>query len=944
MGKKKHINIHYLLIFFYGIAVVIFMCGRGNLYGSTTDWLGQHIVFPDLFRQAFYESKQLIPNFLFQIGGGQNAFMFTYYGFLSPLILVSYLLPFLDMTTYVIGASIVLYLISGILVYVFLKNHFSRGNAFAGALIFLSLSPVNYHFHHHIMFVWYLPFLILSLIGLDYYFDRRKRGLFISSAVCLILTNYYFSVGSLVCLFAYAIYRVLQEERLQFSQFMKKFWNIVGLFILPVMLCAFALLPTAYALFTNSRSFAVAEGAENLLFPNFSDSFFGNFGMGITGLMFVAIVGNLTSKQVKKSELFLNGLLMVIILCPIVSYVLNGMLYVRGKVLIPFAILSIYSFCIFIMKMSEQKIRYLYTVIGVSIFCILYAFISEVNQWICISVFIGMLAVLILRKKPVTLYGCVIATLLITSLVINKEAENYVSTEYYEGLCQEEIEQLMQHAEDDWYRTNVSHLEKHLGNKVFGNKFYGSSVYSSTSNRMYQEFYETYMGNNERYRNCFITSGAQNELFYTFMGTRYIIAEKDPGFFYEEVAEGKQLNLYKNQSAYPLAYKSSQVLSEAYFDKQEFPYTAELLMTHTIAKEGDNKGLESLLEKSNVGENYQFIQEEDDQYEIKLDETYRDKILYLSFDIENKEEYRNKKDISISINGIKNKLTVDTWQYYNGNTTFEYVIPLENTTTLTVEITRGRYNLKNLHLYTSPVIVETYSEADNLKVNTFTDTVSCEVNAQKGDYLVTSIPYDEGFAATINGKPAEVELVNKAFVGVRLDAGRNQVEIKYTAPFYLLGVIVSISGLVLLACTALKTRIITIIKKNKEIVMYLVFGVLTTIVSLVIYSFCTIVLLDAEDAFQLQLANVISWLGSVTFAYVTNKRFVFRSQNAVSKEIGKFYISRLGTLFIDMGLMYLLVTIANLNDIFAKAVVQGIVIVSNYILGKFLVFKGETHK
>lgn len=84
----------------------------------------------------------------------------------------------------------------------------------------------------------------------------------------------------------------------------------------------------------------------------------------------------------------------------------------------------------------------------------------------------------------------------------------------------------MEQAEDDWYRTNVSYLEKHLGNKVFGKRFFGTSVYSSTSNSGYQKFYETYMGNNERYRNCFITCGAQNELFYTFMGTRYMIAEK----------------------------------------------------------------------------------------------------------------------------------------------------------------------------------------------------------------------------------------------------------------------------------------------------------------------------------------------------------------------------------------------------------------------------------
>ena len=96
----------YFLISLYGLAIVFCMKSVGVLYGSEVDWLGQHIVFPDMFRQSFYESKQLIPNFFYQIGGGQNAFNFTYYGLLSPVILPSYLLPFVDMTTYMICASI----------------------------------------------------------------------------------------------------------------------------------------------------------------------------------------------------------------------------------------------------------------------------------------------------------------------------------------------------------------------------------------------------------------------------------------------------------------------------------------------------------------------------------------------------------------------------------------------------------------------------------------------------------------------------------------------------------------------------------------------------------------------------------------------------------------------------------------------------------------------
>ena len=124
--------------------------------------------------------------------------------------------------------------------------------------------------------------------------------------------------------------------------------------------------------------------------------------------------------------------------------------------------------------------------------------------------------------------------------------------------------------------------------------------------------------------------------------------------------------------------------------------------------------------------------------------------------------------------------------------------------------------------------------------------------------------------------------------------------------------------------------------------MYLLFGVLTTVVSLLTYFLCTTFVLDVQKALQLQVANIISWLASVTFAYVTNKRYVFHSHNAIAKVIGKFYHSRAGTLLIDMGFMYLFVTMADMEDMIAKTVVQVVVIIANYILGKFILSKVQS--
>lgn len=129
----------------------------------------------------------------------------------------------------------------------------------------------------------------------------------------------------------------------------------------------------------------------------------------------------------------------------------------------------------------------------------------------------------------------------------------------------------------------------------------------------------------------------------------------------------------------------------------------------------------------------------------------------------------------------------------------------------------------------------------------------------------------------------------------------------------------------------------------KEIVNYLIVGGLTTAVSLAVYYACVMTFLDPHVAWQLQLANVISWIASVTFAYFTNKKYVFKSNDPnILYEGMKFFASRLGTLLMDMGSMFLLVTVLGLNDKVSKLVVQFLVIVFNYIFSKVFVFGKKT--
>lgn len=129
-------------------------------------------------------------------------------------------------------------------------------------------------------------------------------------------------------------------------------------------------------------------------------------------------------------------------------------------------------------------------------------------------------------------------------------------------------------------------------------------------------------------------------------------------------------------------------------------------------------------------------------------------------------------------------------------------------------------------------------------------------------------------------------------------------------------------------------------KKYEELILYLIIGVLTTVISLGVYYVCVLTVMDPRIAWQLQTANIVSWVVSVTFAYFCSRKIVFKSvRKDWLHEAAAFYSARVVTLLMDMAIMFLLVTVFNWNDKIVKLIVQVVVIVANYVLSKTLVFR-----
>lgn len=124
------------------------------------------------------------------------------------------------------------------------------------------------------------------------------------------------------------------------------------------------------------------------------------------------------------------------------------------------------------------------------------------------------------------------------------------------------------------------------------------------------------------------------------------------------------------------------------------------------------------------------------------------------------------------------------------------------------------------------------------------------------------------------------------------------------------------------------------IKKN-EIILYLIFGILTTIVNILSYLFIT----DILNIHYL-ISNIIAWFLSVLFAYITNRIWVFKSKNDnLIKEFGLFLSGRIFSGVLDTTLMFLFIGIFLWNDLISKIIINIIVVIVNYIISKVIVFE-----
>lgn len=825
MDKVKR-YIPYLLL----TGLTLFFCrifvGRYGIFGAKVDWLSQHSVLPDYFRQQFYATGKLFPEFAANLGGGQNIYHFAYYGLYSPLILPSYLLPFVKMSDYIMAVSITGLTASVLLFYYWLKSRKTdAGTAFILSLMFLLAGPMIGQYSGQIMFVDYMPFLCLALIGVDRYFEQEKSGLFTVSVFLMIMTSFYFSIGGMLSLVLYGLHRYFEqrkENRVTVRSFLRDGLCFVRSMILAVLMSGFFLVPTALAL-TGGRSKEQNTSFASFFIPQITVERFAYsiYGIGLTTLVITVLLTGLLYRKVYEKVLTYGCVIVLVI--PVFAYLLNGGLYIRDKVFIPFLPLLCYLISIYLEKCRKRELSFIAGMIPYIITTI-FVYMARnqfVSKGIGESIWKVLLAESILflicyvlycalkryHKETKEILMLALPSVICLAVTMNTfyqmKPDRYVSRKLYRDVVEEQNRQAVKEAlKDDagYYRTEQMGSDDENAadlNRIWDVDQNITSIYSSAYNPDYQTFRQKTFGLEEPFRNGMMQSVSKNPVFQRMMGVRYIVSDSDvPG--YTLVKKCGTTGIYQNKDAAPVMYATDRVMTEEEYKKLTFPYNQTAFLEYAVVGEHTESSDQNIMtayepvslkmanNRTTGGAEQKTMQQEGQK-----------QILFLRFRVDNAHP---NKDVAVWINGIRNKLSAKDHVYYNENKIFTYAVPLKDgEDNISVTFGKGKYRLRHVQAYLgslperSELLYQSEIQVD--KKQTEDNVIQGTIRVKKDGWFITSIPYDKHFKIYIDGKETEIQKVNTAFLGCKIESGNHELKIIYHAPGTTTGKILSLIGI-----------------------------------------------------------------------------------------------------------------------------------------------------
>lgn len=762
-----------------------------------SDFGKQHLKFIEYLRAYILNTGDLAPQLNMNYGLGQSFVTMYYHGMYNPYILLSLILGDVPIYTVMTFIYTILLLSSSLAMHLLARlNNFTHKQARTIALLTTFSGGILFHIACHVMFIYYYPFMILSLIALHYMADDRNYIIYTFCLTMVFYTNFFFAPIVSIIQFLYYVGLLVNKNKLSIA-YISKFAKA---YLLGVLMGSLILVPVVMFISGGVR------GGNSVFEPKL----FSDFNVVIAELVYypyylgIGIIPLLTSIyglfRVKEKNLWLPifGFILMVSFEKII-FLLNLNMYNELKhsiyfIPIIFLILGKYLF-------DENKINRLILPIIISIFLILLA--NKVPVVDKSFLIIEILIILLIALSPVFKKYQLIFVVIFIGLTLDGSLLT-IKEEDYEKLTINKEDSLKYNADAiKPYRALQNGLNelKSLGT-------FNPNIYTSLENMEYEklinEVLEIELADPVRMH--------EDSIFDNYLMRNFLAIE---------TRNSKKNNEQVTPMVYGVANNATTNIENLRnMAKEDRIYAVnEAVFTEDSKNDFELKAKPSLIYASSE----EFTAKDIKKYQ-KLaipKKLQQNGTLIISFktDIDAK----NVENEKITINNHTNKIMMNDYYGSNPNREVTFLIDTnEKMKNLDIAVDTSE-NYKDPFVY-GDLKVKFYDQK-SLEQNKFTlykpenfevdlgHSYKFNINQKKAGYLNTTIPYDEGFKIYIDGKKVNNEKMDGLFLGAELSRGMHEVEITYEMKGFKIGLSLSLVAVLIYIRSRKKNQVIN--KRDK---------------------------------------------------------------------------------------------------------------------------------
>lgn len=813
----------------------------GLLMKGINDGLSQMLPFK-MFIYENYQNGDFFYSDAFGLGGGffsQLGYYYTtniYFLIVSCLLYVIHLISGINVdlqlwVALVLPMSIVKLTFIIFVAFIYFRTfRVSSLAAYTGAIVY-AISPM--YFRHEMYwdffsdaFFWF----ILLLIGIERIMTKRSNTIFIIAATCTLINNFYFAYINFLLAFMYIIIRQffpITIQRETFKHQMKKY--SIGI-VLSFGLSAWAFIPAVSGYLNNFRP----AYTESLPLIDLSDNIL--FNPRVLWLP-VFVIALMMCRKLYRNKIFLLFLCISIIgtighFLPIINSVFNGFSAPQNRWE---AIVYLGYAGIIVIGIEEYRNwRNMQLIVGTALFIIIgwlatmldpvFHLNDAADYAIPIISIILMIIYVIAIKLPQSKKIIVISTIIFVIVNANifqanrldKVAKDshaptieFMNSDLYNSEEQRQLIATMQaQLKDNLQR--IDWMAYIRNNTPIVQQFKGVSIYSSILNKdllmLYHKNLQIDMGRESVSR--YATFGGRANLmslwqvqFYMREGTNESIP-----YGFNKVHFTNNYAVYENSNPVPAFRKVHQLVSEEYLENENVLSREHVMLQGAIIERSGfvDLPLQDQVQVSMSAPIYHqaemkgdilTIYEDGGGLEFDITPTNEAKDLYVSFFIEG---VNKAKEFILKINEYETSRKESDSIYKTGFNDITVRIQAQNK--LMIRLPKGNYRLSDIRVFEEDykLLHELQKKSVAEQIEWENDFAYGQVEAKAGELLITPIPFEKGWHATINGEEVAMDKVNYAFIGLPLQEGVNDIQMHYKPPYFKTACIISIVAFIFL--------------------------------------------------------------------------------------------------------------------------------------------------